>query len=381
MHENVPMRVLHVITALGVGGAEHMLLKLVGAPAMAGFEHRVVALLPGGALAAPLAAAGAGVEELDLMGGVPLIGGAVQLALHARRYAPDLVQGWLYHGNLGAMLARRVQRRRVPLVWGIRQSLPSLRGENVHARAAIRLSRILSSQPDCLLFNSQVSIEQHRDFGFDVRRAQHLPNGFDTRRFAPDEVARARLRQAWGVSPDEVVFGLVARYHPVKDHAGFLRAAGLALRARPSVRLVLAGPGIDAAHPALLQQVAEAGLAGRVSLLGVQHDVPALLSALDVYVSASLAEAFSNAVGEAMSCALPCIVTSVGDSASVLGNAGRVVPPRAPEALSRAMVELVDLGSTGRAVLGRQARARVESAFGLDAVAQRQATLYRQLVG
>src|SRR5688572_14786274 len=173
------MRVLHVITALGVGGAERMLLKLLEARALSGIEQRVVTMLPGGVLATSMRAAGVQVDELDFLGGLPPLGGAFGLVRVGRRYAPDLVQGWLYHGNLGAALVRASLPRRVPLVWGIRQSLPTLRGENAFARVAIALNKAGSRLPDRLLFNSRISMEQHQAHGFEMGRARYLANGFD----------------------------------------------------------------------------------------------------------------------------------------------------------------------------------------------------------
>lgn len=373
------MRVLHVITALGVGGAEHMLLRLLGAPALAGVEQRVLALLPGGRLAPSMRETGATVEELSFLGGVPVLSGAMGLVARARRHRPDLVQGWLYHGNLGAWLAARALGGGTPLLWGIRQSLPSLQGENGFSRVAIHLNRLLSKAPDRLLFNSQRGIEQHRAFGFDMRRAQHIPNGFDTARLAPDAAARQSLRAAWGVGEGGVVYGMLGRNHPVKDHAGFLAAARQVLDSRPLSRFVLAGTGVDAHNPALARQVVEAGLQGRLHLLGERHDVPAVLSAMDVYVSSSRAEAFSNALGEAMSCGLPCVATAVGDSADIVGDAGLLVPPQSSAALAAAMVSLADLGEHGRAVWGARARERICTRFGLEAVAYSYAQLYAEL--
>jgi glycosyltransferase involved in cell wall biosynthesis len=380
MDQNDAMRILHVITALGVGGAEHMLLKLLGAPALAGVEQRVLALLPGGKLAQAMRATGAAVDELDLLGGIPVLGGSLAVVAQARRHRPDLVQGWLYHGNLGAWLAARALGRRTPLLWGVRQSLPSLAGENAFARVAIHLNRWFSGRPDRLLFNSQLGAEHHRAFGFDMRQALVIPNGFDTERLAPDPAARLHLRAAWGVRTDEVVYGLLARHHPVKDHVGFLRAARQVLDARPGSRFVLAGTGIDAHNPILTRQVAEAGLPGAVHLLGERHDVPEMLSAMDVYVSASRAEAFSNAVGEAMSCGVPCVVTSVGDSAQVVGDTGFVVPPAEPDALAKAMVALADVGEQGRRERGALARVRIRDRYSLDAIAGRYAALYQELL-
>ncbi len=374
------MRLLHVITALGVGGAENMLLKLLGARALADVDQHVVAMLPGGAMAAPMRAAGAIVNELNLLGSVPVVAGSVQLALLANRFRPQLIHGWLYHGNLGASLARAVLPGRAPLIWGIRQSLPTLAGENAFARAAIHLNKALSRLPDCLLFNSLTSLEQHRAFGFDMRHARHLPNGFDTERFTPSGADRARLRAEWGASESDLLFGSLARHHPVKDHAGFLQAARRVLDLRPQARFVMAGTGVDTGNSTLSQQVADSGLRDRVLLLGERRDVPAVLAALDVFVSASRAEAFSNAVGEAMACALPCVVTAVGDSAQVVADTGLVVAPAQPETLAAAMLRMADLGREGRAAWGARARTRIESNFSLDAVAMQHAELYRGLV-
>lgn len=375
------MIVLHVITALGVGGAERMLLKLLSAHALSGFEQRVVAMLPGGALAAPMRATGARVDELDFLGGLPVLEGAFRLARLARRDQPDLVHGWLYHGNLGAALAQFALGRHVPMVWSIRQSLPTLDGENLFARFGIALNRIASGRPDRLLFNSNTSLAQHRARGFDTARAGYVPNGFDTAAFAPDAAARARWRTAWGVGANDVVFGMFARYHPAKDHAGFLRAAARVRKARPNVRFVLAGTAVDPRNVEIARVIAETGLDGYVRLLGEQRDcVASLLAALDVYVSASAREAFSNSIGEAMSCALPCVVTEVGDSSQVVGDTGRAVPPNDASALADAMIAMVDLGSTGRADLGERARKRVRAEFDIEAVAQRYADFYRTLI-
>lgn len=373
------MRVLHIITALGVGGAERMLLKLLGAPAMSGVEQRVVALLPGGALTEAMRATGATVDVLNFLGGLPVLAGVSRLVGLTRAWRPDVLHGWMYHGNLGASCAQAALGRSVPLLWGIRQSLPSLQGENAFARAAIYLGRAGSSRPHGLLFNSHTSLRQHQDFGFDVRRAQYLPNGFDTTAFAPAAAARAHWRAAWGAGDDDVVFGLMARHHPTKDHRGFLQAAQRVRASRPDVHFVLAGTGVDANNAALAQDIAATGLGERVHLLGERSDVAAVMAGLDVAVSSSRAEAFSNAIGEAMSCALPCVVTDVGDSALVLGACGRVVPPREPEALAAAMLDLARLGKPGRKALGDAARARVTAEFSLGAVAGRQLALYTRL--
>ncbi|MCU0956020.1 MAG: glycosyltransferase [Hydrogenophaga sp.] len=377
------MRVLHVITALGVGGAENMLLKLLRANSLTSIEQHVVALLPGGGLASAVAEASRTLRELDLLGPLALPRGLAQLASHARNLAPELVQGWMYHGNLGAWVAASaVPARHVPLVWGVRQSLPTLKGENAFARTAIHLNRMLSGQPDVILFNSNTSLAQHRARGFHTQRARVLPNGFDTLRFSPDAAARDRLRRAWGIPEEAVVFGLVARWHPVKNHAGFLQAARQLRLEHPQAHLVLAGTGVDASQPLLAQALRDPALTGALHLLGEQRDIAALMSALDVCVSSSHAEAFSNTLGEAMACALPCVATDVGDSAQVLGGTGLLVPPGDTAALAAAMARLAGRrpeDRAERAARGARARAHVLAHYALESVAQQHAHLWAGL--
>lgn len=357
-----------------------MLLKLLRARALASIEQAVIALLPGGGMAQPMRAAGVPVQELNLLGGVPLIGGTLGLVAHARRFRPELVQGWMYHGNLGASIARRAAGSQVPLTWGIRQSLASLQGENAYAKAGIRLNRLLSRDPDCMLFNSRASLGQHRAFGFHAARMQYLANGFDTDRFAPDAVARARLRAEWRVAEDEIVFGLVARHHPAKNHAGFLRAAQRVSLARPNAVFVMAGTQVDSRNAALTGLVSELGIGSRVHLLGERSDVPAIMAALDVYVSPSVAiEGFSNAIGEAMCAAVPCVATAIGDSPEIVGAEGWVVPAGDEGALADEMIGLIDAGSAQRSERGRRARERMQAHYSIEAIATRYAALYSEL--
>ena len=118
--------------------------------------------------------------------------------------------------------------------------------------------------------------------------------------------------------------------------ATFFAAARRVAERVPSVRFVLCGRGIGADNGMLRRWIDANGLVGRVHLLGVRQDMPAVQAALEVAVSSSVGEAFPNAVGEAMACEVPCVVTDVGDSARLVGDTGRVVRRRDAPAARRA---------------------------------------------
>jgi glycosyltransferase involved in cell wall biosynthesis len=108
--------------------------------------------------------------------------------------------------------------------------------------------------------------------------------------------------------------------------------------------------------------------------------VPRVLAGLDVLASSSVSEAFPLAVGEAMACGVPCVATDVGDSALMVGQAGRIVPPGDPVALAEGLNEVLGMGGEERARLGEIGRRRVREMFDLEAVTRRYEGLYEALV-
>src|SRR5665213_316569 len=206
-----------------------------------------------------------------------------------------------------------------------------------------------------------------------------IPNGFDTRRFRPCPQARREVRDELGIAPDALIVGLVARYDPLKDHATFLRAAAAIVARRPETFFLLCGQNIDSHNRALVEQIQSLGLTGHCRLLGPRRDMQRVYPALDVLASSSISEAFPLVVGEAMACGVPCAVTDVGDSALIVGETGKVVPRANPQALARAIEELLAMKADARGQLGQAARQRVCELFDLDSVTQRYEAIYEQL--
>jgi glycosyltransferase involved in cell wall biosynthesis len=144
---------------------------------------------------------------------------------------------------------------------------------------------------------------------------------------------------------------------------------------------LLVGEGLSPGNAVLFLWMDEAGIRGAVHALGRRDDVPRLTAAMDIAASSSVGEGFPNAVGEAMSCGVPCVVTDVGDAAALVAETGRVVAPRRPEEMARAWEELLSMTPGERAELGRRARRRIEENFSLAAMAGRYEALYREIAG
>jgi glycosyltransferase involved in cell wall biosynthesis len=372
-----PRAITHVITGLSLGGAEMMLYKMLNGAPPGVWSSRVVSLLNHGALGASLAAAGIPVEALSL-------GRAPWRALTRLRGvlahgAPMLLQGWMYHGNLAALVGR--PRSRPPVLWNIRQSFSGYRREKPATAAIIRAGAVVSSRSARIIYNSRVSARQHEAIGYDARRTVVIPNGFDLERFRPDPAARVALRRRLGLPADTLLIGHVARFHPMKNHTGMLEAAAIVAGQERHVAFVLAGTGIDKHNAELLSQIERLRLGSRIHLIGTVRDTPGLMAGLDVLCQSSgWGEGFPNVLGEAMASGVVCAATDVGDSRWLLGDAGEVLPPHDTAGLAAALLRLVRLSAMERSALGAGGRERIAAEFDLTSVIARYVGLYEEVL-
>jgi glycosyltransferase involved in cell wall biosynthesis len=244
-------------------------------------------------------------------------------------------------------------------------------------QAVIRLGAPISKFAKQVLYVSKLSKTQHETLGYEAGNGCVIPNGIDTALFTPSLEARSIVRQQLGLPPASFLIGSICRYHPMKDHANFIKAAALLLKNYPDTHFMMAGSQVDAANKTLNQLIEELGIAERIHLLGERSDMPRLMAALDIMTSASAyGEAFPLVLGEAMSSGVPCTVTDVGDSGWIVGNTGWVVPPKNPEALAEAWQEAIELGSEDREKLGKAARSRIIECFSLELIVADYEKLY-----
>jgi len=371
------MLLVHLITALRSGGTENHLEQFVLASDRRRFRHIVVSLVGGGEIASELKEAGIEVHSLGMKRGLPSVAGMVRLVRLLRRIKPDLLHCWLYHACLMGLLGGRLAG--VPrLIWTIQSANPGLHGYKFLTRAVVRCCALLSFVPDAIVVNSGRGEAVHQDFGFQTAKLKVIPSGIDVERLCPNPQARTSVRTELGVKPDSVLVGMIARFHPVKDHPTFLRAAALVHRQYPDLNFLFAGEGMTADNQALLRLVNENGLQQVVYLLGTRRDVPRLTAALDVACLSSWSESSPFVIGEAMACGVPCVVTDVGDSAYIVADTGLAVPPRDPAALANGIMQLILAGREHRQKLGEAARRRIESEFSLPEIARRYEDLYRK---
>lgn len=371
--------ILHVITDLGMGGAEAMLYKLVlTSRARRHVRHAVVSLMDDGAYGPKLRAEGIPVASLGMRQGVP--NPSVLPRLHGvlRRERPDVVHAWMYHADLVAGLVAWFPR--VPVIWAIHHA--AVDGVKPLTRFTRALCGLLSgAMPARIVCCAESARRAHAELGYRAERMTVIPNGFDVDRFAPSAKARSEVRAELDIAPGAPVVGWVARFHPDKDYANFLSAAARVARERPDVSFLAMGEGLVGSNAELRTCIATAGLdASRLRLLGTRPDAHRVFTAMDVLASSSRGEAFPQVLGEAMLCGVPCAATDCGDCREIVGPTGRIVPTHDAGALAGAILELLAVEPHERAALSTAARERIASRYDMRLVADRYCDLYAELV-
>lgn len=371
------LRVLFVTSGLGVGGAERALESLLPGLRERGVECAVVSLREPQEVGQRLRELGVPVFELGMRPSRPSPAGLLRLWKTVRAFRPDILQGWMYHGDLATHLARLVAPR-ARVVLGIHQTLARLELECRITRLVIRADAFLSRYARRALYVARAAQVQHEAAGF-MAPAIVLPNGIDTQRFTPDVVKREAFRAALGLGTAELLIGMVGRFHPAKNHAGFLRAAARVAERVPQARFVAIGAEVTMENPQLAPLANVPALHGKVFLLGQREDVPDCLPGFDLYVLGSIQEALPNVVGEAMSAGVPCVVTDVGDAAWMIGETGWVTPPAQDEALAQTICVALDEGRDALQARGTLARARAEQELSRTRVVEQYEAFYRSL--
>ena len=374
-------RILHVITSLSTGGAEAMLFKLIAGMGSKIYDPTVVVLMDSGVYGPRLRSMGIPVHTLDMQRGRPSARSIMKLRKIVVNCQPVLIQGWMYHGNVAAEIARVVGQSRAATVWNIRHSINALEDEKPLTRFLIRLGAKLSLRPARIIYNSGASAVQHECIGYSSRNRVVLPNGFDTDVFHFSDAARQRIRAELRICDDQFLIGTVARNHPIKDLQNLIQSAILVCRKQTNLRFVLVGSGVDSSQPDLNDPIEAAGLQSHIQLLGERTDIPEIMSAIDLFALPSRSEGFPNVIGEAMACERPCVATDVGDSAHVMGEYGIVVPPRDSIALSNAILKVAAATKEQRSEVGRKLRNRVVEQFALPQIVDQYQQLYRTVLG
>lgn len=367
------MKIVHIIVGLNNGGAEMMLYKLLKHTDKTEYNIEVISMMDKGLIGNRIEGLGIKVHTLSMKRGTPNFNSLIKAISLCK--GAEIIQTWMYHADfLGFLISLFIKPKK--LIWGIRHSSLEKGTDKITTLLLAKINAVLSLYPYKIVCNSIDARDRHIEYGYKSKKMVIIPNGFEIDEFFYNKNAKNKLLEELDINRDKKIIGLVARYHKVKDHENFLKAIKMIKNELNEFIVILCGTGIHNGNNDLVKLINQNDVEDIVHLLGRREDMPDIMSALDICVSSSISEAFSNVIGEAMACETPCVVTDVGDSAYIVGKTGIVVQKQNPRELAKGLRKLYEINETKRRDIGRIARERIIKNFNISHIANEYEKIY-----
>lgn len=355
------MRILYLLTCLGIGGAEKQVIDIAESMAANGHTVALIALKHSDTewpVKLPVLRLNIRKTPAGIARGLRFAANFMAL------FGPQVLHSHTYAANIFARMLRITHRNASPRIVNTIH--------NVYEGGWHRMMLYRATDPfvDRVTAVSQAAADRFIHLHAVSSRKMHvLTNGIDTDAFTPDRARRRRIRAQMAAS-GEFIWLAVGRLVPAKDYPNLLRAFAQVRAAHPTARLWIAGEGelpVAANNP-------------EVELLGLRRDIVDLLEAADAYVLSSAWEGLPLSLAEAMAMEKPVVATDVGGVRELVGEAGVIVPPHDSSALAQAMLKAMVLRNQEARSIGNAARNRIVEHFSLRAKAVEWEQFYTQLM-
>ena len=367
-------KIIHIIVGLNQGGAEKILYQLATRQQHQQYDVLIISFLSGGQLQEDFHSAGIKVINLN-MNKSNFMFKFFSLKKIIKNVQPDIVQTWMYHANLlGGLAAKFCKVKKIYFNIRVTPDHLTLLSRFVCVIGGL-FSKIIATK---VVYCGHNVLQAHKKYFYPNCNTVVIENGVDVNNFFPTTPEGKQLARAkWSVTPDTIIFGMVAGFRLEKRYDLLLQAFSIVLSRINNCKLVLCGSGLSSENPLLMSWIQKYNLPmDKIILIpGLKQPLP-LYHALDVFVLSSAAEGFSNALAEAMACGLRAVVTDVGDNQLMLQGCGVVVPVHAVEGLANGMCLLAEKTAEERLLLGQKAHSVVTSQFSLKVMLDRYNTLY-----
>jgi glycosyltransferase involved in cell wall biosynthesis len=326
------MRIVHIITSLGDGGAEHTLFKICKYDQN---NKHIVICLKGPEKYFPLLK-NLGIEVYCLNLKFFSINKFFSLVGLLNNLKPDVVQTWLVHADFIGGIAARLAGIKY-IVWNIRYSNFKIGKAKLLTILIIKvLSKLSFHIPKLIIVNSKKAKKIFSIEGYCKKKLRFIPNGFDLSILKPQKFQQKIFKKKFKIKKTLPLIGNVARYDKKKDHLNLLNALAIIQSKNINFFCLLVGSNMDKKNIKITTQIKKLNLSNNVKLLGQINNTSQVMSGFDIFVqSSSYGEGFPNVLAESMACQTPCIATDVGDSAFIIGKTGWIAPPSNPKYLSK----------------------------------------------
>ena len=357
-------KIVHIISGLKSGGAERSLFNICNSNISDYFIQSVICLGDKAIYGDKLEELGVEVYYLNFKNSNKLYA-FLNFKNIIKKISPDIVQGWMTHGNFASVLAYFIFSGRPSLFWNIRQTVYKLKHEYILTRFLFLINILLSRLPNGIISNANISIKQLIKFGYKNDSFILIPNGFDTNYWKPDHNLRQIERNKLKFNENDFVLGYVGRYHPMKNIIFLLESFFKLSKQNSKVKLVIVGQNLNnynIKEKSIIDMIPQ----NQILIIDNTEDVKKYYNIFDLLILCSAwGEGFPNVLGEAMSSELCCISTPVGDTPDILEDVGYLVPLDDVDFLIEKVKNCMD-NPEELNKLGRKARIKILNQYSME---------------
>ena len=357
-------KIVHIISGLKSGGAERSLFNVCNSNISDYFIQSVICLGDKAIYGDKLEELGVEVYYLNFKNNNKLYA-FLNFKNIIKKISPDIVQGWMTHGNFASVLAYFILSGRPSLFWNIRQTVYKLKHEYILTRFLFLINILLSRIPNGIISNANISIKQLIKFGYKNDSFILIPNGFDTNYWKPDHNLRQIERNKLKFNENDFVLGYVGRYHPMKNIKLLLEAFHKLSQQNSKIKLVIVGQNLNnynIKEKSIIDMIPQ----NQILIIDNTEDVKKYYNIFDLLILCSAwGEGFPNVLGEAMSSELCCISTPVGDTPDILEDVGYLVPLDDVDFLIEKVKNCMD-NPEELNKLGRKARIKILNQYSME---------------
>ena len=370
------IKILFIITSSGIGGAEKILCYTATGLDYNKYDISVCSLKKKGEIAADLEKRGIEVCCLHMGGRESSLGwlssiiALIRLFPYLIKIRPTIIHSFLFRANILARIAGYLTG--IPII------ISSVRVMGGEKKYFHYVEMITSFMVDHYVAVSE-SVQRHI---IDKSRISNekisvIYNGVNIK--SQDNAYEQNAKTPFKIENEDRILMTVGRLHKQKGHCYLIQAVSKVRKEFPKVKLLITGDGEEENN--LKKLVKSLDLTNEVIFAGLRSDIEGILPMAELFILPSLWEGLPNALLEAMAAGKPVVATKVGGIPEIVvhGETGILIPPRDPNALAIAIVDLLQDGLKAKD-MGEAGRMRAGKRFSIYKMIEKTENLYQELL-
>lgn len=364
------MRIIHIISNLGYGGAENMLVKVVNHDTSN--EIKILLLTDYSPLKGKITNPNATVIPLLPRNSRNLFAGIISIVKLLKSFKPDIIQSWMYHSELVG-LCIKLFFPKVKLFWNIRCSTSEWINLKVRNKIIFSVLKLGYKLVSGIIVNSQKEFNASIALGYPEKKLIFIPNGYEYVEVRDKNNQRDELLLRFNLDKKSVILGMITRNDISKDIVTMLKSVEMLNKEMSNIHLILVGYGFDTRF---VEGLKSYSLENHVHIFGTIPDVFNIIWGFDIAVLSSRSESFPNAIAEYMLASLPVVTTNVADVSEIIGDAGFIVETENPFALYEKLKYVISMSGEEKLSIGIKARNRILQNYQIEKICKMYLKVY-----